>query len=146
MIGKENFIFTKNDTLIKNFVEFNDLSNTQVFPSNTSVLKSFQTPKANFICDDILLKVFTKRRIKKTTSRDYDLLLKIEAGDFVVHIDHGIGIYQGIVTKEIPVIHVGEFGSQVTKTIKKEYLEIHYKDNDKLFVPITEVERITKYV
>ena len=146
MLGKENFIFTKNDTLIQNFVEFNDLSNTQVFPSNTSVLKSFQTPKANFICDDILLKVFTKRRIKKTASRDYDLLLKIEACDFVVHIDHGIGIYQGIVTKEIPVIHVGEFGSQVTKTIKKEYLEIHYKDNDKLFVPITEVERITKYV
>ncbi|MDR1944633.1 MAG: hypothetical protein LBQ59_00680 [Candidatus Peribacteria bacterium] len=30
--------------------------------------------------------------------------------------------------------------------IRKEYLMIEYKDDDKLFVPITEVSRLSKYV
>lgn len=72
-----NYVFTKNQTVIKNFIEFNDIDKTQIFEADISILKSFCTPKVNCICDDILLKVFTKKRIKKSSSRDYDLLLKI---------------------------------------------------------------------
>lgn len=146
LVSKQNYIFTKNESLLKNFVEFNDIQNTLIFPSNSSILKSFHTLWANYICDDIILKVFTKRRVKQTASKDYDLLLKISEDDFVVHIDHGVGIYKGIVTKEIPITSINDLWTRTEKYIKKEYLEIHYKDNDKLFVPITEVERVTKYV
>ena len=67
-----------------------------------------------------------------------DLLLQIKPGDYVVHIDHWVGIFSEIVTKEIP--------DQNGKTVKKEYITIDYKDNDKLFVPIMEVWRVSKYV
>lgn len=30
--------------------------------------------------------------------------------------------------------------------VEKEYVELHYKENDKLFIPITEVSRISKYI
>ena len=50
-----------------------------------------------------------------------------------MHIDHGIGIFEGIVKKQLG-------------NIEKEYLEISYLKNDKLFVPITEVQRVSKYI
>jgi len=133
MQGKKNILLTKNKKLMDNFVHFNNLEKTQIIETNASFLKSFSTGKINYICDDILLKIFVKKRIKKTFAKDLDLLLKINKGDFVVHIDHGIGFFQGLVVKELG-------------KIKKEYIEILYKDNDKLFVPTTEIERVSKYV
>lgn len=133
MQGKKNILLTKNKKLMDNFVHFNNLEKTQIIETNASFLKSFSTGETNYICDDILLKIFVKKRIKKTFAKDLDLLLKINKGDFVVHIDHGIGVFQGLVVKELG-------------KIKKEYIEILYKDNDKLFVPTTEIERVSKYV
>jgi len=85
------------------------------------------------ICDDIINTVFTKKRIKRKLSEDVDLLLKIKKGDYIIHIDHGIGVFHEIVKREL-----GNY--------TKEYVELHYRENDKLFVPITEVSRISKYV
>lgn len=92
-----------------------------------------------FLCDDIINKIFIKRRLKKKLSVDVDLLLKIQNGDYIVHIDHGIGIFKEIVKKKLP----SPSGAQ---SIEKEYLEIHYQKEDKLFVPITEVHRVSKYI
>jgi len=97
MQGKKNILLTKNKKLMDNFVHFNNLEKTQIIETNASFLKSFSTGKINYICDDILLKIFVKKRIKKTFAKDLDLLLKINKGDFVVHIDHGIGFFQGLV-------------------------------------------------
>jgi len=41
-------------------------------------LKSFQDKEQLIICDDILSKVFTRKRLKKNLSADLDLLLKIK--------------------------------------------------------------------
>ena len=57
---------------------------------------------------------------------------KLNKGDYVVHALHGIGIYQGIVT--------------LTKNnLKKDYLMIEYKDQDKLYIPVEKIEFINKY-
>lgn len=64
---------------------------------------------------------------KKITS--YSELTK---GDYVVHIAHGIGIYNGIVT--------------LTKDgVKKDYIQILYANNDKIYVPATKITNIYKY-
>ena len=56
----------------------------------------------------------------------------LNVGDYVVHSNHGIGIYTGIRT--------------LTKNgNKKDYLEVSYKDNDKLYIPVEKIELITKY-
>ena len=64
-----------------------------------------------------------------TKIRDID---KLNIGDYVVHISHGIGIYKGIKT--------------LTKNgLKKDYLTVEYKDGDKLYIPVEKLELINKY-
>ena len=57
----------------------------------------------------------------------------LRIGDFVVHINHGIGKYIGIETLNINGIH-------------KDYLHIKYAGNDKLYVPIEQIDLVQKYV
>ncbi|WP_232699022.1 transcription-repair coupling factor [Brevibacillus daliensis] len=59
--------------------------------------------------------------------------LELKPGDYVVHINHGIGKYLGIETKEILGIH-------------KDYLHVQYAGGDSLFVPIEQIDHVQKYV
>ncbi|ARU60988.1 transcription-repair coupling factor [Tumebacillus avium] len=57
----------------------------------------------------------------------------LKVGDYVVHVNHGIGKYMGISTKEILGIH-------------KDYLHIKYKGKDELFVPVEQIDLVQKYI
>ena len=57
----------------------------------------------------------------------------LNPGDFVVHVDHGIGQFIGL---HKPTID----GNQ------REYLAIQYKNNDVLYVPIHQADRISRYI
>ncbi|MFC7394733.1 transcription-repair coupling factor [Scopulibacillus cellulosilyticus] len=74
------------------------------------------------------------RRQKKISSaerlKNYN---ELKIGDYVVHVDHGIGKYIGIETLEVNGIH-------------KDYLQIVYKGNDKLYVPVENIDQVQKYV
>nr|WP_230459120.1 transcription-repair coupling factor [Terrilactibacillus tamarindi] len=74
------------------------------------------------------------RRNKKLTNaerlKNYN---ELNIGDYVVHIDHGIGKYIGIQTLEVNGIH-------------KDYMHIVYKGNDKLYVPVEHIDQVQKYV
>jgi transcription-repair coupling factor (superfamily II helicase) len=61
-------------------------------------------------------------------------LSEIEEGDLVVHIDHGIGKYLGIVTNKLD----GEKAAH--------NLVVEYAKGDKLFIPTHQIERLTKYI
>ena len=56
-----------------------------------------------------------------------------EINDLVVHTDHGIGYYKGLVEREI-------------EGIKAEYLCIEYAEGDQLYVPIHQADRINRYI
>lgn len=58
---------------------------------------------------------------------------ELKLGDYVVHVNHGIGKYIGIGTLEINGIH-------------KDYIHIMYAGGDKLSVPIDQIDLIQKYV
>ncbi|NDK10075.1 DEAD/DEAH box helicase [Candidatus Gracilibacteria bacterium] len=132
-------IYSRYTKMIEEYLKDNSLSVAEVVAIKHTGFSSFEKISAqknnnrSYISDDIIQKIFIRKRLKKKLSADIDLLLKIQKGDFVVHIDHGIGVFNGIIKKVL-----GE--------IQKEYLEIQYKDQDKLFVPITEVHRLSKYV
>ena len=134
-------IFTKNKVAIKNFLELNNLESVEVYETTLNNLKSFKTDKLSIICDDNISRIFIKKRIKKSLSKNLDLLMQIKSWDYIVHIDHWIGIFREIVTKELANIWWKQ-----KKEIKREYISLEYKNNDKLFVPITEVSRVSKYV
>ena len=138
---KKIFIYTKNRKTIDNFIDYNELNkDIKIKEISWNFLKSFELKSKNkIICDDILWKIFIKKRINKNISADIDLLLKINIWDFVVHVDHWIWIFKWIIKKILPQ-------ANWKKPIVKEYIEINYKWEDKLFVPITEVSRVNKYV
>ena len=56
----------------------------------------------------------------------------LEKGDYVVHINHGIGIYNGLVT--------------LTKDgLQKDYIQLLYLGNDKIYIPVEKINSIYKY-
>ena len=57
----------------------------------------------------------------------------IEPGDYVVHVDHGIGRYIGVEKVKIGKIYV-------------EHLVLEYADGDKLYVPFADLDKIQKYL
>ncbi len=53
--------------------------------------------------------------------------------DYAVHLEHGIGIFHGLVELTLD-------------GVKREYLEVEYHGGDKLFVPIHQADRLSRYV
>ena len=78
---------------------------------------------------------FTKRRGKKKKFKGLpiDDLFGLVKGDYVVHQDYGVGVFQGIEKKDFG------FG-------EKEYLVIEYRDNDFLYLPIENFNLLERYI
>ncbi|OIJ20519.1 transcription-repair coupling factor [Anaerobacillus alkalidiazotrophicus] len=74
-----------------------------------------------------------KRKQKLSNAERIKNYSELKVGDLVVHINHGIGKYLGIQTLEINGIH-------------KDYLHITYAGNDKLYVPVEQIDQVQKYV
>ena len=76
----------------------------------------------------------SRRREKSRTSTEGLLrdLAEVKIGDPVVHEQHGIARYAGLITMDL-----GE-GAQ-------EFLELHYDGSDKLFVPVAQLSVISRY-
>ncbi|HXG36634.1 MAG TPA: transcription-repair coupling factor, partial [Dehalococcoidia bacterium] len=78
---------------------------------------------------------FTKLRRappRKAINRDA-FLAGLAPGDYVVHIEHGIGRFAGLVRR-------GVNGHE------REYLELHYAEGDKLLVPTDQLDRVSRYI
>lgn len=73
-----------------------------------------------------------KYKSKFKTGTKTSNILDINKGDFVVHEMFGIGIYDGLVT--IP-----------KNGMKKDYLKIIYADDDILYIPVENIDRISKF-
>ncbi|HEX7066702.1 MAG TPA: transcription-repair coupling factor [Candidatus Limnocylindria bacterium] len=67
---------------------------------------------------------------KRVVTRD--LIGKLQPGDHVVHVDHGIARYAGMTQRT--------FGDDV-----KEYLQLDFAGTDKIFLPADQIGRITRY-
>ncbi len=75
----------------------------------------------------------SKRRQKLSNAERIKNYSELKIGDYVVHVNHGIGKYLGIETLDIKGIH-------------KDYLHIKYSGNDKLYVPVEQIDQVQKYV
>lgn len=134
-------IFTRNKKNVEEFFDNNNISNVILHEVRSRKFESFfiaefgnnnDFPKC-VIADDIIGKIFVRKRRRGSLAKNLDLLITLSPWDYVVHRDHGIAKFEAIVKKK-----VGE--------LEREYLELHYAENDKLFVPITEIFRISKYL
>jgi transcription-repair coupling factor (superfamily II helicase) len=78
---------------------------------------------------------FTKRRrqLRRRESHRSQFLAEVQPGDFVVHADHGIARFGGIVRRPV--------GDE-----DRDYLELRYAGDDRLYVPVDQVDRVSRFV
>lgn len=74
-----------------------------------------------------------KSRMRPTEASPIDNFVDIESGDYVVHIDHGIGKYLGTEKVKLGKVYV-------------EHLVIEYSGGDKLYLPFNDLDKIQKYL
>ncbi len=116
--------------------EYTPLKST-IFISYGYLNYGFRLPdlKTIFITDqEIFGKERNKRhRLTRHKSEPFSAAMDISPEDYVVHIDHGIGKYKGMVNLTV-------------KGVKQDYLLIEYAQEDKLYVPVDQFNLVHKYI
>jgi transcription-repair coupling factor (superfamily II helicase) len=74
-----------------------------------------------------------RRRGKPKAITPEQFFADLQPGNHVVHIDHGIGVFQGLIKLTL-------------EGIENEYLQVAYASGDKLYVPIHQADRLSKYI
>lgn len=102
-----------------------------------SLHRGFEYPQIKFVViteGDMFGTKQTKRRRKKTSyeGKRIQSFTDLAAGDYVVHENHGLGIYRGIEKIE-------------RDGVTKDYLKIEYGDGGNLYLPATRLDGIQKY-
>ncbi len=99
--------------------------------------EGFEIPREKIIYiweDDIFIKKHRRKRSRREASGQViKSVADISAGDYVIHEDHGIGIYSGI--EELTV-----------EGITREYIKVQYAGADLLYVPVNQMDIVQKYI
>jgi transcription-repair coupling factor (superfamily II helicase) len=105
---------------------------------NTSIHEGFIDKTTKICCytDHQIFQRYHRYRIRGEVSRSNALTLQeltsLNVGDYVVHIDHGIGIFGGLVKTELN----GKI---------QEVVRLTYMDGDTIFVRLQSLHRVSKY-
>ncbi|MDD2361490.1 MAG: transcription-repair coupling factor [Oscillospiraceae bacterium] len=73
------------------------------------------------------------RRRRHDKAAEIHNLTELTPGDYIVHAAHGIGLYQGIHPLEV-------------QGVIKDYIKIEYDKGDTLYVPVTQLDLVSKYI
>jgi transcription-repair coupling factor (superfamily II helicase) len=92
--------------------------------------------KINFYTDHQIFDRYHRFRLKKNYSKSESITLKdlysLKPGDFITHIDHGVGRFAGLETMDV-------------NGKPQEAIRLVYKDNDILYISIHSLHRIARY-
>ncbi len=91
--------------------------------------------KIALISEEELISQERKRQIRrpKGEGKKIESFLQLQAGDYIVHINQGIGLYLGVER-----LKIGD--------IQRDYLHIQYAGNDRLYLPVDQLDLIQKYI
>lgn len=94
----------------------------------------FESADAAFLSEqDILGDRFTRPHRRQRRAEDFiSEVTSLDAGDLVVHVDHGIGRFMGL--KAIEALGASH-----------DCLEIHYADDSRLFLPVENLDLLSRY-
>ena len=74
-----------------------------------------------------------KKQFKRKSSKPIASFLDLKQGDYVVHLNHGIGIFKGIERMS-------------AGGVERDFLIINYADDDKLYVSLDQINMVQRYV
>ncbi|HUC83105.1 MAG TPA: transcription-repair coupling factor, partial [Flavisolibacter sp.] len=138
--GFELNIFAENPKQLERlYTIFKDLKEEITFnPIATSIHEGFIDEEQKIVCytDHQIFQRYHKYRVKQAYNKNKALTLRalreLQPGDFVTHIDHGVGVYSGLQKIEV----AGKM---------QEAVRLIYKDKDILYVNINSLHKIAKY-
>jgi transcription-repair coupling factor (superfamily II helicase) len=79
------------------------------------------------------VRVRRPRALRRVVPRD--LLERLQPGDPVVHVDHGVARYAGLVRRS-----AGGPGDE-----ERDFLELHFAGSDRIWVPVEQIDRVSRY-
>ncbi|HLK30396.1 MAG TPA: transcription-repair coupling factor [Puia sp.] len=134
------YLFAENPKQLERLhVIFEDLhSAIQFNPIPVSIHEGFIDDDLKIVCytDHQIFQRYHKYKVKQAYNKNKALTLRtlreLQPGDYVTHIDHGVGVYSGLQKIEVN----GKL---------QEAVRIIYKDSDILYVNINSLHKISKY-
>ncbi len=134
------FIFAENPRQLERLQSiFDDLKAEIVFnPIATSIHEGFIDEDLGLVCytDHQVFQRYHKYKVKQAYNKNKALTLRtlreLQPGDFVTHMDHGVGIFSGLQKIEV-------HGKM------QEAVRLIYRDSDILYVNINSLHKIAKY-
>ena len=149
---KKIFVFagskSRKDSLLQGFVDHDfllagDEDSNPNFEKLPIIISEKKSNEGYFVKDQDL-HVFTSKEIfgksasvkrskKKVSSKNIINYSDLDIGDYVVHENNGIGIYQGIRKIE-------------RNDVEKDFILIEYRGNDKLYIPVDQMNLVSKYI
>ena len=138
--GFELFIFAENPKQLERLHSiFEDLkADIHFTPLSTDIHSGFIDEDLKVVCytDHQIFQRYHKYKVKQAYNKNKALTLRtlreLQPGDYVTHIDHGVGTYSGLQKLEVN----GRL---------QEAVRIIYKDGDILYVNINSLHKISKY-
>jgi len=134
------YIFAENPRQLERLHSiFTDLKvEIQFVPVAISIYKGFIDDDVKAVCytDHQIFQRYHKYKVKQAYNKSKALTIRtlreLQPGDYVTHIDHGVGVYSGLQKLEVN----GKL---------QEAVRIIYKDSDILYVNINSLHKIAKY-
>jgi len=134
------YLFAENPRQLERLhIIFEDLHSAIHFiPVPVSIHEGFIDDDLKIVCytDHQIFQRYHKYKVKQAYNKNKALTLKtlreLQPGDYVTHIDHGVGVYSGLQKIEV-------------NNKLQEAVRIIYKDSDILYVNINSLHKISKY-
>lgn len=100
-----------------------------------SLSAGFEYPSAKFmlITHGVINAAPIKKRTQIKNSKQIFSLAELSVGDYVVHSSNGIGVFEGVHKMDM-------------HGIVKDYIKIRYAKGDTLYVPVTQLDLVAKYI
>ena len=105
----------------------------KVFVLEGNLSAGFEYPDVKFSLITNSKTLNVKRRKSKRKGEEIKSLSDLNVGDLVVHVAHGIGVFDGINKLDL-------------HGIVKDYIKIKYAGADTLYVPVTQLDLVSKYI
>ena len=110
------------------------LSSEHLNVTDVDVAAGFIMPACSLAL--VSLADLSRRSAHRATHRHIDITevtFPYQPGDYVVHASHGIALFKGMVKQEVA-------------GMERDYLLLAYAEGDKLYVPVEQIDRVTRYV
>ena len=143
--GWNIFIFTDNENqqlriheIFKDYTDFDDDGATHpVVLIPKAISAGFRLPDAKLLViqeNEIFgRRQYVAKSVNKAKSKAIDTFVELNPGDYVVHVNWGIGLFHGIE-------RVKAMGNE------RDYIKLEYADNEIAFVPIEQVNLVQRYI